>query len=245
MGRRDVGEPEYPRSLEEVHATCDRLVHALRTHLGERLVCVLLCGSWARGEAHPPDSDIDLTVIVDAVDDRAIDALREAWQLAEFGYAIIYGRDEAAVLSRERREQVTTNARVVWGSNPLDPPSREDYARQLAAKAEDIARCARHVLVYPWMTPERRIELLRGTLESDMPYTLRYLVAHRTGAFPRTVEELQHRLLGTPEEKLLGWHDGMTDQEFGRRTEEIARRLNEFARSWYAEVAPVLTEGQA
>lgn len=244
MGRRDVGEPEYPRSQAEVHATCERLVRALRTHLGDRLICVLLCGSWARGEARPPESDIDVTVIVDAIDDQAIDALREAWQLAEFGYAIIYGRDEAAVLSRERREQFTTNARVLWGSNPLDPPSRGDYARQLAAKAEDIARCARHVLVYPWMTQERRVELLRGTIECEMPYTLRYLVAHRTGEFPRTEEDLRRILRGSPEEELLEWRDSMTDDDLGRYTEKIARRLNEFTRSWYAEVAPVITDTQ-
>ena len=78
MGRRDVGEPGYPLSFEDVRNVCDRMVNALQAHLGERLVCVLLCGSWARGEAHPPESDIDLTVIVDTVDNQAIDALRRS-----------------------------------------------------------------------------------------------------------------------------------------------------------------------
>src|SRR5207244_1003517 len=99
-----------------------------------------------------------------------IDALRQAWQLAGFGYALTYGVDEVPMLPRDHREQFTTNAIVLWGSNPFDPPSREDFACHLATKAEDISRCARHVLVYPWMTQERRVELLRGTLEWEMPY---------------------------------------------------------------------------
>src|SRR6266540_5371606 len=121
LGRRDQGEPEYPRSRSEVNATCERLVNSLQAHLLERLICVLLCGSWARGEARPPESDIDLTIIVDTVDDLAIDALRQAWQSADVGYALVYVLDEIPVLSRERREQFTSNARVLWGNNPFDP----------------------------------------------------------------------------------------------------------------------------
>ena len=245
MGRRDAGEPEYPKSREEVQTVCDRVVQVLQTHLGERLVCVLLCGSWARGEARPPESDIDVTVIVDAVDDPAIEALQRAWKLADFGYAIVYGRDEVPVLSRERREQFTTNATVLWGSNPFDPPSREEFARQLSTKSEDLARCARHVLIYSWMTPGRRVELLRGALEGDLPYALRYLVAFRTGEFPRTKEDARRELQGNPEELLLEWRDGLTDEEIAGRTEEIARRLNRFARSWYEEIAPVLIAERA
>ena len=240
MGRRDVGEPEYPRSFEDVQRICDRMVDALRRHLGERLVCVLLCGSWARGEARPPESDIDLTVIVDTVDERAIEALRRAWDQAGFGYAIVYGRDEAAILSRERREQYTTNAVVLWGSNPLDPPSREDFARHLATKAEDLARCARHVLIYPWMTLERKVQLVRGALEGDLPYALRYLAAFRSGAFPRTAEDVRRKLQGSSEEPLLQWCDGLADEEVTRRIDEIAHRLNELAHSWYEEIAPVV-----
>src|SRR5689334_14088331 len=56
MGIRESGEPAYPQSSKEVDAAYDRLVDALRANLGERLLCVLLCGSWARGEAHPPES---------------------------------------------------------------------------------------------------------------------------------------------------------------------------------------------
>src|SRR6266498_5229909 len=73
MGWRDPGEPEHPRSRAEVDAVCARLVTALQTHLGERLVCVLLCGSWARNEARPPESDLDLTVVVDTVDPSALE----------------------------------------------------------------------------------------------------------------------------------------------------------------------------
>jgi hypothetical protein len=242
MGRRDVGDPEFPRSLEDVQRICDRMVDALRRHPGDRLVCVLLCGSWARGEAHPPESDIDLTVIVDTVDDLAIEALRRAWDQTGFRYAIVYGRDEAAILSRDRREQYTTNAVVLWGSNPLEPPPRQDFARHLAMKAEDLARCARHVLIYPWMTSGRKVQLVRGALEDDMPYALRYLAAFRTGAFPRTAEDTRRKLQGSSEEPLLQWCDGLADEELNLRVDEIARRLNQLGHSWYEEIAPVIAD---
>jgi hypothetical protein len=237
MGRRDQGEPDYPRSAEEARIACDRFVEALRAHLGERLVCVLLCGSWARGEARPPESDLDLTVIVDTVDSEAIVALRQAWQQSGAGYALIYGLDEIPTLPRQGREQFTLNAIVLYGNNPFDPPSRDDFARRLVMAAEDMSRCARHVLIYPWMKKERKVELLQGTLKWELRWPLRYLVAYRTGEFPRTEDELRSKLVGMPEEQLLHWRDSLLDTELDRHIEEIAGRLNEFARSWFQEIS--------
>src|SRR5438874_1147025 len=119
MGWRDPGEPEFPSTLEEVKSRCDRLVQALRAHLGVRLIGVLLCGSWARGEARPPESDMDLTVIVDIVDTTALRALRQAWEAAGAGPANVYGLDEVPLLPREGLEQFTTNAVLCWGANPF------------------------------------------------------------------------------------------------------------------------------
>src|SRR5438132_7622282 len=132
MGLRDPGEPEYPRTLEGMKAACDRLVDALRTELGERLIGVLLCGSWARGEARPLESDIDAAVIVDTVDSAVIVALRRCWEASGFGPANVYGADEVPLLARDGLEQFTSNAVVLWGANPFAPPTREDFARDLA-----------------------------------------------------------------------------------------------------------------
>jgi hypothetical protein len=158
MGIREAGEPEYPRSREEVDAVCSRFLDVLHNYVGERLVCVLRCGSWARGEAHPPQSDLDVTVIVDRVDDPALDALRRAWDASGFGFANIYGADEVEVMARQ--EMYTSNAVLLWGKNPFLPPTREDFARSLSWAAESIARNARFALVLPWKTEAGRVKSL-------------------------------------------------------------------------------------
>ena len=63
MANRLAQEPAYPQTQTELKAYCERLIEALRRELGSRLIGVLLCGSWARGEATPPESDADITVI--------------------------------------------------------------------------------------------------------------------------------------------------------------------------------------
>ena len=70
MGLRTENEPPYPQTQAELENYCNRLITSLRKHLGDRLACVLLCGSWARGEAKPPDSDVDLAVVIDTAHSR-------------------------------------------------------------------------------------------------------------------------------------------------------------------------------
>jgi hypothetical protein len=43
-----------------------------------------------------------------------------------------------------------------------------------------------------------------------------------------------------PEEELLAWIDRLTDEDLAERQHEIARRMNEFARSWLQEIAPAI-----
>src|SRR5690349_7229076 len=109
MANRLAHEPAYPQTQAELEAYCERLIEALRRELGNRLIGVLLCGSWARGEATPPESDADTTVIVDTLDDWTSDALCRAWRQADMGCANIYGADEVAVMPREAVEMYTTN----------------------------------------------------------------------------------------------------------------------------------------
>ena len=127
MGFRTEHEPPYPQTQAELEAYCGRLISALVRHLEDRLACVLLCGSWARGEARPPDSDVDLTVVIDTVDESALDALRTAWQEAQVGYANVYGADEGPVMSRIAAAMYTTNAVVLYGRNPFEPPTKADF----------------------------------------------------------------------------------------------------------------------
>jgi predicted nucleotidyltransferase len=89
MAQRLAHEPAYPQTQAELDAYCERFIEALRRELGSHLIGVLLCGSWARGEATPAESDADLTVIVDTLSDATSDALCRAWRQADMGCANI------------------------------------------------------------------------------------------------------------------------------------------------------------
>jgi hypothetical protein len=237
MTQQDAHEPAYPTTAEECEAYTGRLVDALRRHLGDRLVCVLLSGSWARGEARP-GSDIDLTVVVDTVDDEALDRLREAWGEARTGYANVYGLDEIPTMSREAIEMYTVNARALFGANPFEPPTAEDFRRDLATNAEVVARMARHLFYAFWMTPEEIGENLDYLLgKACLKRALQNLVALRTGRFPGRREETRERLVGSAEGELLAWLDGLDEDRRVEESRRIAGRLSGLARAWFLEIA--------
>jgi predicted nucleotidyltransferase len=66
--RPDPQLPAMARSFDAEQIARD-VTQDLRRLYGERLRKVVLFGSWARGDAHP-ESDIDLLVVLDRVDDR-------------------------------------------------------------------------------------------------------------------------------------------------------------------------------
>jgi predicted nucleotidyltransferase len=69
-GIADRPDPELPElsSPLDPHAIAAAVAGELRGVYGDRLRGVILFGSWARGDAHP-ESDIDLLVVLDEVDD--------------------------------------------------------------------------------------------------------------------------------------------------------------------------------
>jgi predicted nucleotidyltransferase len=64
-------DPEFPEiaGAFDPHAIAAAVAGELRELYGERLKQVLLFGSWARGDAHP-ESDIDLLVVLDRIENR-------------------------------------------------------------------------------------------------------------------------------------------------------------------------------
>lgn len=66
--RPDPDHPEIGRPFD-AHAIARAVADDLKALYGKRLRQVILYGSWARGDARP-DSDIDLLVVLDRVDDR-------------------------------------------------------------------------------------------------------------------------------------------------------------------------------
>jgi predicted nucleotidyltransferase len=55
---------------DEIQKILQELKQGLRKIYGEKLKAVILFGSYARGDAHPPDSDIDVMVVLKGEFDR-------------------------------------------------------------------------------------------------------------------------------------------------------------------------------
>ena len=237
MSIQTENEPEHPQSDAEVQAYCDRLIASLLHHVAERLVCVLLCGSWARGEAKPPGSDTDVTVVLDRVDNAVLGLLRVAWSESNMGLVNIYGTDEIQSMVHDGFEFYTTNARVLWGINPFPYPEREDFAHDVARVAESLLRYARGILIYPWASEEEIGEdLMYAFGKYELLWGLRCIAAYRTGAFPRDLNEVRRALAGTPEERLLQWQETLSDADRVHRSREIALYLNEIVGGWMKEI---------
>jgi hypothetical protein len=246
MGRRDTYEPPYPQSQAELDAYCTRFISALRTALDERLVCVLLSGSWARGEAQPPHSDADITVIIDSCDDAVLNALSRAWRESGMGCANVYGADEVPVMSRVAAHMYTTSAIVLYGHNPFTAPLRQDFVEDVAFSAESLARNARCLELYPWLAYEERKDRLIYTLgKNELKRALENLVAFRTGVYPQNLEDLRAKLRGSAEGTFWAWLEILSESERLEQTEMIARRLSHFAREWFREIAPYRFPDQA
>lgn len=234
---QDRFEPEYPENQQACDRYCRQLVDALRSRLDNRLVSVILFGSWARGEAEPGRSDIDLTVVIDTVDDSALRLIRAAWLEARVGYCNIYGLDELPAMSREALQSHTVNAVVLYGTNPFPDPTVKDFADDLARNAEMVARMARNLVYAYWMTGDEIWDNLSYLLGKQcLKRAIGNLLAFRTGAFPKNFSETEELLRQQLEWPFFHWLNELSDQEKRNAYGEIARKLSHLAGVWLREI---------
>jgi hypothetical protein len=139
-------------------------------------------------------------------------------------------------MSRAGWEMYTVNARVLWGRNPFPPPTRADYAEDVARAAEGVARNGRILGLYGWLTPEERATICDYAARTAVPWALRALAAFRTGACPKTEAGLGPAFARTPEAALLEWLRHLTEADYREQYAAIGRRLSLAARDWLREV---------
>lgn len=238
MSNQDENEPSYPQSKQECDEYCSRFVTALSDQLKHRLISVLLSGSWATGDAEPPKSDVDLTVVVDFIDDNLLDGLCTSWQKAQTGYANVYGLDEIAVMSHEALHMYTTNSVLLWGRNPFPVPTRLDFAADLAASTEVVARMTRNIVYAYWLTDdeiEGNLSYLLG--KNCLRRVLQNLVAFRTGTYPRNKTEHRTFLKNSPEGEFIEWLEELSEEDKLIHYKTIARKLSLFSRIWFKEIS--------
>jgi hypothetical protein len=240
MGKRATYEPPYPQTREELERYCTRLIDALVEALGDNLVCVLLCGSWARGEAHPPTSDADITVVIDQIDSATLHQLQHVWHIAEMGYANIYSRAEVATMSHVALEMYTTNAQVLWGHNPFPPPTRVDFSEDIAQNIESVARYTRTLIVCYWETPEE-IQSTFPYMVDDLKRLMQNMAAFRTGTFPSNWKHFEAMMADTPDLVLLNWLTSLSEENILAQRADIAEKVNSYVTECVNEIAPFRT----
>ncbi|MFD1675202.1 nucleotidyltransferase domain-containing protein [Alicyclobacillus fodiniaquatilis] len=246
MGIRVEGEPPYPTTQEELDKYCNRFIQALQKYLRDRLISIHLCGSWARGEANPPESDVDLMVIIDKIDEQTSNALQKVWQETNMGCANVVDLCEIASAPTELMAMMSDHHTVLFGTNPFPKPTKERYAQNLADVASTMGLYARSREYYHWESSERRISLLKQLNAKYMlKWALRNLVAIRTGAIPATYNDLKQQLKGTDEGELLNWAENVTDTDYSTviKQLEISRRFSLYTQKWLEESSSVRKNG--
>lgn len=233
-----TGEPAYPSSLGELQEYCDRFVRALVGNLSFHLVCVLLTGSWARSEAKPSISDVDITVIIDCINDHTSDALRQTWQEVNMGCSNVVDLIELQAKPRELIAMLCDKNQVLYGSNPF-VPTKMDYAVNVVNAASNIGLNARCSDYYHWQVVDDKVKDLMYVMTNkyDLKWLLKNLIAFRTGIFPANDFELANMVEKYPERELYHWSKNLTEEDYRLKHRELARTLSLYTHKWIAETS--------
>jgi len=231
-----TGEPTYPANSEELQAYCDRFIHALVKNLSDHLICVLLNGSWARAEAKPPISDVDMTIIIDCIDDHTSDALRKTWQEVNMGCANVVDLIELQARPRELIAMLCDKTQLLYGSNPF-VPTQSDYAENVVNAASNIGMYARRSDYYHWRVVDDNVKQLKYVMTNkyDLKWLLKNLIAYRTGIFPANESELAQMVENHQEQELYHWSKNFTEDDYRLKHKELARTLSIYSHKWIAE----------
>lgn len=187
--------------------------------LGKRVQCIVLVGSVARGD-HSPSSDIDIWVILDRVDQQDLEQIgRIVMSLGREPEinpqcASLRELQTPAFQQQFSSMQLHTDGVVLAGRHMLPPPAREEMRHEAAAIAGPVLMSARHYI----STREPEEALRNGKLErwvlKALMWALRYDIAARDGAYPRTLDQLRASLAGTPREALVEAYVQLRAREF-------------------------------
>jgi len=237
MGRQS-GEPLYPHSEAELMEYCGKFILALKRHLEHHLICVLLNGSWARGEANPPISDVDMTLVVDKITDDTSNALRAVWIEVNMGCVNVVDLAELQAKPKELIAMLSDTCKVLYGTNPFTP-SKQDYANNVSDAASNIGLYARTIEYYHWKTIDDKISDLKYVMTSkyNLKWLLKNLMAFRNGTFPANEEQLLELLKNEPEQELYSWSKQFTDEDYRKKYSETARMLSLYVSKWLEEVS--------
>ncbi len=173
----------------------------VQERFANRVVCIGLQGSHARGEARA-DSDIDLVVILDRLDAADIAQYREivdGMPQHEKMCGFLAGREELENWDRADLFQFCRDTLPVVGSlgEIAEKVQPEDIGRAVRIGACNLYHMCVHNMLY-----EKDPEILRGLYKSAV-FTLQAKHCLETGCYLRQHAQLREQLRGADRELLL------------------------------------------
>lgn len=195
-------------------------VRQLRDAFGERLVFVSLHGSWARAEPRP-ESDIDVTVVIDRVDPPDLAEFRsmvagmpDARRVAS---GIFLSVPELKALRGFEPVHFFYGCRVLHGTveGIVERPGRADLEEHVQVIASANMFHARHYLLYPHDHSKAVHKLYYPFKECF--YALQSWVLLHEGRFVPTKTGLAEHLPGADDRDVVriarDWHELQQDRE--------------------------------
>ena len=134
--------------FESISGTLEKIIKALATKFENRLKCLILYGSWAKGNARE-DSDIDLLAVFNHVDAEVRKVTQDlSWVDEREITLLIAGVDEFQNEKLPLYTAIKREGRIIWGDADLsvypDPPELKysqffERSREFEARKVEMA----------------------------------------------------------------------------------------------------------
>jgi len=215
----------------------DLFLDRCRQAFGPRLECIILTGSYARGE-QSPQSDIDLWVFINKLNVQDLEQVGaiikqignrpelnpQCTSFAEF--------QTAAFKNQFTHAQFYLDGKVLFGELPKPAPTQSEIASTASSIAAMVLMSARHYIT----VNESGESLAKGRLQKwvlkPLMWSLRYRCYSISKNYPRTLDELYAALQEPIEKFLVETYRKLLMNEFSSsymkivmKAEGVARRI--------------------
>ena len=194
-----------------------------------RLECIVLTGSYARGE-QTPQSDIDLWVFINGLRSEDLEQVGaivkqignkpelnpQCTSFAEF--------QSAAFKNQFTHAQFYLDGKVLFGELPLPAPTQSEIGSTASSIAAMILMSARHYIT----VNESEESLAKGRLQkwvlNPLMWALRYYCYSNTNNYPKSLDELCAAIHELDEKILVESYRKLLKNEYSGSYVEIVKK---------------------
>ncbi len=202
---------------------------------GDRLECLVLTGSYARGD-YSPQSDIDLWVFINKLSSEDLEQVGAIMKRMEYKPELnpqctsIAEFQTSAFKNQFTHAQFYLDGNVLFGKLPSPATTPREMGLTASSIAAMVLMSARHYIT----VNESEESLAKGRLQKwvlkPLMWALRYRCFSSTNKYPKTLPEL-HAAVNEPDEKLLvEIFQKLSEDEYSGSCMEIVKMAEGVAR---------------